>query len=83
MVKSDSASVLFPEIGFEIPSGQKGQLTTVEGLLNRAVEGLQQDQPVRRVCVCVCVYVCVCVCVCVCACVCVWCTFVYDTSLCM
>jgi zinc finger protein len=41
--------VLFPEIGFEIPSGQKGQLTTVEGLLNRAVEGLQQDQPVRRI----------------------------------
>lgn len=49
VVKSDSASVLFPEIGFEIPSGQKGQLTTVEGLLNRAVEGLQQDQPVRRI----------------------------------
>uniref|UniRef100_UPI00358FE676 zinc finger protein ZPR1 n=1 Tax=Myxine glutinosa TaxID=7769 RepID=UPI00358FE676 len=50
LVKSDAASVRIPSEDFEIPSfSQKGTLTTVEGLLDRAISGLQQDQPHRRV----------------------------------
>ncbi|XP_071842229.1 zinc finger protein ZPR1-like [Apostichopus japonicus] len=50
VVKSDSASVVFPELDFEIPANsQKGVFTTIEGLISRAVEGLEQDQPLRRI----------------------------------
>ncbi|XP_070815741.1 zinc finger protein ZPR1 [Chaetodon trifascialis] len=50
VVKADSATTRIPELDFEIPPfTQKGALSTVEGLLDRAVAGLEQDQPVRRV----------------------------------
>ncbi|XP_071380039.1 zinc finger protein ZPR1 isoform X1 [Centroberyx affinis] len=49
VVKSDSATTRIPELDFEIPAfTQKGSLSTVEGLLDRAVAGLEQDQPARR-----------------------------------
>ncbi|XP_029006251.1 zinc finger protein ZPR1 [Betta splendens] len=49
VVKADSATTRIPELDFEIPPfTQKGSLSTVEGLLDRAVAGLEQDQPVRR-----------------------------------
>ncbi|XP_033119636.1 zinc finger protein ZPR1-like [Anneissia japonica] len=49
VVKSDAAMVLIPALQFEIPSNtQKGVLTTIEGLISRAVEGLEQDQPLRK-----------------------------------
>ncbi|XP_065563661.1 zinc finger protein ZPR1-like [Artemia franciscana] len=49
VVKSDSAVVCIPELDFEIPAqSQKGEITTVESLLARAVAGLEQDQPARR-----------------------------------
>lgn len=49
VVKADSATTRIPELDFEIPPfTQKGALSTVEGLLDRAVAGLEQDQPVRR-----------------------------------
>lgn len=49
VVKADCASTRIPELDFEIPPfTQKGALSTVEGLLDRAVAGLEQDQPVRR-----------------------------------
>jgi len=49
VVRSDSASVLVPTIDLEIPAtGQKGEVTTLEGLLQRTISGLSQDQPVRR-----------------------------------
>ncbi|CAL1609147.1 unnamed protein product [Knipowitschia caucasica] len=49
VVKSDSATTRIPELEFEIPPfTQKGSLSTIEGLLDRAVEGLEQDQPARR-----------------------------------
>jgi len=49
VVKTDSSRVSIPELDFEIPAGsQKGVLTTVEGILDRAVQGLEQDQVVRR-----------------------------------
>eukprot|EP01095_Lingulamoeba_sp_RSL-Kostka_P000811 TRINITY_DN1108_c3_g1_i1.p1 TRINITY_DN1108_c3_g1~~TRINITY_DN1108_c3_g1_i1.p1 ORF type:complete len:534 (-),score=211.99 TRINITY_DN1108_c3_g1_i1:11-1576(-) len=50
IVKSEYASLSIPEIQFEIIRGiQKGGLTTVEGILRRAMEGLAQEQPVRRI----------------------------------
>lgn len=49
VVKSDSATTRIPELDFEIPPfTQKGALSTIEGLLDRAVLGLEQDQPARR-----------------------------------
>lgn len=49
VVKADSATTRIPELDFEIPPfTQKGSLSTVEGLLDRAVSGLEQDQPARR-----------------------------------
>ncbi|XP_068568684.1 zinc finger protein ZPR1 [Cebidichthys violaceus] len=49
VVKADSATTRIPELDFEIPPfTQKGALSTIEGLLDRAAEGLEQEQPVRR-----------------------------------
>ncbi|XP_055963563.1 zinc finger protein ZPR1 [Sorex fumeus] len=49
VVKTDSATARIPELDFEIPAfSQKGALTTVEGLISRAISGLEQDQPLRR-----------------------------------
>lgn len=49
VVKSDYAIMTIPEIEFEIPAmTQKGEITTIEGIITRAVAGLEQDQPVRK-----------------------------------
>nr|XP_057910743.1 zinc finger protein ZPR1 [Doryrhamphus excisus] len=49
VVKMDSATTKIPELDFEIPPfTQKGSLSTIEGLLDRAVAGLEQDQAARR-----------------------------------
>lgn len=49
IVKSDRTSVKFLELDFEIPAqSQKGEVTTVEGIIDRSVAGLEQDQDVRR-----------------------------------
>uniref|UniRef100_A0A3B3TR03 Zinc finger protein 259 n=1 Tax=Poecilia latipinna TaxID=48699 RepID=A0A3B3TR03_9TELE len=49
VVKADCAITRIPELDFEIPPfTQKGSLSTIEGLLDRAVAGLEQDQPARR-----------------------------------
>ncbi|XP_040890872.1 zinc finger protein ZPR1 [Toxotes jaculatrix] len=49
VVKADCATTRIPELDFEIPPfTQKGSLSTIEGLLDRAVAGLEQDQPARR-----------------------------------
>nr|CAG4641721.1 EOG090X06TU [Eurycercus lamellatus] len=49
VIKSDYATVKFPEIDFEIPpQSKRGEITTVEGILNRCIAGLEQDQPVRK-----------------------------------
>ena len=54
VVRGDSASISIPSLDFEIPaSSQKGTLSTVEGILQRTIEGLNQEQPIRRVrCTC-------------------------------
>ncbi|KAJ2942225.1 hypothetical protein O0L34_g15772 [Tuta absoluta] len=49
VVKSDYTSVRIPKLDFEIPAqSQKGEVTTVEGIIQRAIAGLTQDQEVRR-----------------------------------
>ncbi|XP_067826922.1 zinc finger protein ZPR1 [Heptranchias perlo] len=49
VVKSDYAMTKIPELDFEIPPfTQKGALSTLEGLIDRAVAGLEQDQPTRK-----------------------------------
>lgn len=50
VVKSDYTSVKIEELEFEIPSqSQKGEVTTIEGIIDRSIRGLEQDQPVRRI----------------------------------
>ncbi|XP_037044909.1 zinc finger protein ZPR1 [Bradysia coprophila] len=50
IVKSDFTSVKIVEVDFEIPAqSQRGEVTTLEGIIDRAVQGLEQDQPVRRI----------------------------------
>lgn len=50
VVKSDFTSVYIEELDFEIPAGsQKGEVTTVEGIIERAITGLDQDQVLRRI----------------------------------
>lgn len=49
VVRADSATTRIPELDFEIPPyTQKGSLSTIEGLLDRAVAGLAQDQTARK-----------------------------------
>ncbi|CCE61568.1 hypothetical protein TPHA_0A04930 [Tetrapisispora phaffii CBS 4417] len=47
IVKSESASCKFVELDIEIPP-KKGQLTTVEGLLEEMIEDLEADQEARK-----------------------------------
>lgn len=50
IVKSDFSKVRLDELDFEIPpQTQKGEVTTVEGIFERSITGLEQDQDRRRV----------------------------------
>jgi len=50
IVKTDTAMFKIEELNFEIPAkSQKGTLSTLEGIIQRTIDGLEQDQPVRRV----------------------------------
>ncbi|XP_044731204.1 zinc finger protein ZPR1 [Chrysoperla carnea] len=50
VVKSDFTSVKILEVDFEVPAqSQKGEVTTIEGIIDRAVAGLNQDQVTRRI----------------------------------
>lgn len=50
VVKSDFSSVRIEELDFEVPArSQKGEVTTIEGIIDRVIRGLEQDQPVRRI----------------------------------
>ncbi|XP_066984816.1 zinc finger protein ZPR1 [Macrobrachium rosenbergii] len=49
IVRSNCATVSVPEVELEIPAdSEKGEITTVEGILRRTIEGLSQDQSDRR-----------------------------------
>ena len=49
LVKSDRATISIPALDFEIPPNtQKGVFTTIEGVLDRALENLGASQAARR-----------------------------------
>lgn len=48
VIQTNWATVLIPKLQFEAPPN-KGVLTTVEGIVQRVVDGLSQDQAVRKV----------------------------------
>lgn len=49
LVKSDYTNIKIPDLDFEIPSQtQKGEITTIEGVISRCIAGLNQDQVARR-----------------------------------
>ncbi|CAN0533774.1 unnamed protein product, partial [Ectocarpus sp. 8 AP-2014] len=47
VIKSDFATVTFREMEFQIPPRQRGEVTTVEGLLRTAAEKLGEAQDLR------------------------------------
>lgn len=50
VVKSEYATVMIPELDLEVPpQTQKGVLNTVEGIIQQTIDGLQMEQPVRKV----------------------------------
>ncbi|EPY25194.1 zinc-finger protein ZPR1 [Angomonas deanei] len=50
IVKSEFATLTIPELELEIPpESQKGSLNTVEGVLEQTKDGLQFQQPLRKV----------------------------------
>lgn len=50
VVRSDNSSLTIPEVELEIPvQSQKGEVTTVEGVIERTITGLSQDQEKRRI----------------------------------
>ncbi|CRL00346.1 CLUMA_CG013619, isoform A [Clunio marinus] len=49
IVKSDYSAIRIEELDFEIPAkSQKGEVTTLEGIIERVINGLSQDQEQRR-----------------------------------
>ncbi|RLU18222.1 hypothetical protein DMN91_008578 [Ooceraea biroi] len=49
VVKSDYTSIHIPHLDFEIPAqSQKGEITTVEGIIDRSINALEQDQSRRQ-----------------------------------
>ncbi|KAL3886872.1 hypothetical protein ACJMK2_026833 [Sinanodonta woodiana] len=48
VVQTSSAALSIPEIEFEVALG-KAAITTVEGILDKAIQGLEQNQELRRI----------------------------------
>lgn len=48
VIKSEYATFKIPELEFEQPPSKKGEITTVEGLIDNTVTGLEMFQPQRR-----------------------------------
>jgi zinc finger protein len=55
VILGDHAGYHIPELEFEAPQNaeRRGVLTTLEGLLEKTIAGLSQDQAARRVRACV------------------------------
>ncbi|PFH50494.1 hypothetical protein AMATHDRAFT_144931 [Amanita thiersii Skay4041] len=49
IVRSGTCEVAIPELELTLPATNRGQLTTVEGLLRDIMNDLSMDQPVRRI----------------------------------
>ncbi|KIK02896.1 hypothetical protein K443DRAFT_677248 [Laccaria amethystina LaAM-08-1] len=49
IIRSSSCEIIVPELELTLPRTERGQLTTVEGLLRDIVADLSLDQPLRRI----------------------------------
>ena len=49
IVRSQACEIIIPEFELTLPPNERGQLTTVEGLLRDIVADLGADQPLRRI----------------------------------
>ncbi|GAB6028103.1 nucleolar zinc-finger protein [Chamberlinius hualienensis] len=50
VIRSEYATVMIPEIEFEIPPTMRnGEVTTLEGILEKAISNLVNDQPLRKI----------------------------------
>jgi len=49
IVRSATCEVTFPDFELTLPPTNKGQLTTVEGLVRDVIADLSMDQPIRRI----------------------------------
>ena len=49
VVKSEFATILIPELEFEVPPSKKGYLNTIEGFLNNYIDELLLHQEERKV----------------------------------
>ncbi|KAE9388211.1 zf-ZPR1-domain-containing protein [Gymnopus androsaceus JB14] len=49
IVRSATAAIIIPELQLTLPSSDRGQLTTAEGLIRDIVADLSLDQPLRRI----------------------------------
>ncbi len=50
MVKANSCSLTIPELEFEIPpKTQRGSINTLEGFITLSINGLEKEQPTRKV----------------------------------
>ncbi|KAF9042000.1 zf-ZPR1-domain-containing protein [Hymenopellis radicata] len=49
IVRSPSCEIVIPEYELTLPASQRGQLTTVEGLIRDVITDLSTDQPLRRI----------------------------------
>lgn len=49
LVRSQACEISIPEFELTLPANERGQLTTVEGLLRDIVTDLGADQPLRRI----------------------------------
>lgn len=48
IVRSEYATIKIPQLDFEIPPSKKGQVTTIEGIMQKTVEELSLYQDERR-----------------------------------
>jgi len=49
IVRSPTCEIVIPELELTLPATNRGQLTTVEGLVRDVVSDLSMDQPLRRI----------------------------------
>ncbi len=49
IVRSPSCEIVIPEYALTLPPSQRGQLTTIEGLIRDVITDLSMDQPLRRI----------------------------------
>ncbi|KAJ2935328.1 hypothetical protein H1R20_g1767, partial [Candolleomyces eurysporus] len=49
IVRSSNCEIQIPELDLTLPPTERGQLTTVEGLLRDIIADLSMDQPLRRI----------------------------------